>query len=159
VAGTSNYPGALDNFAEASPTNLGDEDSTGRTHSERHDDVEAAMEAVQGELGTNPAGSASTVSARLDDVDTTVSNLISASAVTASLSAIQSDVDSKIAASAFIAAGDLLVGAGSASVGTLAIGSNSTVLTVDTNEPFKVKWAPPATIEDTTISPLLLMGA
>jgi hypothetical protein len=65
MAGTSNYPGALDDFAEASPTNLGDDDSTGRNHSERHDDVEAAMEAVQGELGVDPAGpSASTVAAR-----------------------------------------------------------------------------------------------
>lgn len=43
----STYPSSLDNFAESSPANLGDSDTTGRTHSERHDDVEAAMEAVQ----------------------------------------------------------------------------------------------------------------
>jgi hypothetical protein len=47
MAGTTTFPGAVDDFAAASPTNLGDDDSTGRTHSERHDDVEAAMEAVQ----------------------------------------------------------------------------------------------------------------
>jgi len=69
MAGTSAYPSALDDFAEASPTNLGDDDSTGRNHSERHDDIEAAMEAVQAELGLDPAGSFATVRARLDDID------------------------------------------------------------------------------------------
>lgn len=47
MPGTTSFPGSVDNFAAASPTNLGDDDSTGRTHSERHDDIEAAMEAVQ----------------------------------------------------------------------------------------------------------------
>lgn len=80
MAGTSNYPGALDDFAEASPTNLGDDDSTGRNHSERHDDVEAAMEAVQGELGVDPAGpSASTVAARFTALDSSVTGKASAS--------------------------------------------------------------------------------
>ena len=80
MAGTSNYPGALDDFAEASPTNLGDDDSTGRNHSERHDDVEAAMEAVQGELGVDPAGpSASTVAARFTAIDSALTGKASAS--------------------------------------------------------------------------------
>jgi len=43
----TNFPGSVDSFAETSPTNLGDDDSTGRTHSERHNDLESAMEAVQ----------------------------------------------------------------------------------------------------------------
>lgn len=47
MAGATNFPGSADDFAEASPTNLGTEDASGRTHSERHDDMEAAMEAVQ----------------------------------------------------------------------------------------------------------------
>jgi hypothetical protein len=110
VAGTSNYPGALDNFAEASPTNLGDEDSTGRTHSERHDDLEAAMEAVQEELGTDPSGaSASTVAARFTALDSTVAGRVAASVVTT--------------------AGDLIVGAGSASVTRLGKGTEGYVLT------------------------------
>lgn len=46
--GTTAFPGAADDFATTSPTNLGDDDSKGRTHSERHDDMESAMEAVQG---------------------------------------------------------------------------------------------------------------
>lgn len=50
MAGATVYPGALDNFAESSPTNLGDNDSTGRTHAERHDDIESAMEALPSPL-------------------------------------------------------------------------------------------------------------
>lgn len=80
MAGTSAYPGALDDFSAQSPTNLGDDDSTGRTHSERHDDLEAAMEAVQGELGVDPAGpSASTVAARFTALDSSVAGKASAS--------------------------------------------------------------------------------
>jgi hypothetical protein len=110
MAGTSDYPGALDDFAEASPTNLGDADTTGRTHSGRHDDLEAAMEAVQEELGTNPSGpSASTVAARFVALD--------------------SEVDGKVAASVVTTAGDLIVGAGSASVTRLGVGLEGYVLT------------------------------
>jgi hypothetical protein len=69
MPGSSAYPGALDNFAAASPTNLADSDATGRTHSERHDDVEAAVEAVQAELGTDPAGASATVKARFDAIE------------------------------------------------------------------------------------------
>lgn len=82
MAGASVYPGALDNFAEASPTNLGDNDATGRTHSERHDDVEAAAEAVQGELGLNPSGTFATVRARLDDLDEGFGNTLSTTTLT-----------------------------------------------------------------------------
>ena len=72
--GTSVYPGALDDFAEASPPYLADDDTTGRDHPARHDDIEAAMEAVQGELGTDPAGGSATVKARLDAADSTVAS-------------------------------------------------------------------------------------
>lgn len=68
MAGNSSYPGALDDFSALSPTNLGDNDSTGRNHGERHDDLEAAVEAVQAELGVNPAGTAATVVERLNDL-------------------------------------------------------------------------------------------
>lgn len=43
----TNYPTSVDDFATTSPANLGDDDSTGRTHPERHNDMESAMEAVQ----------------------------------------------------------------------------------------------------------------
>lgn len=122
MAGTSSYPGALDDFAESSPTNLGDDDSTGRTHSERHDDLEAAMEAVQGELGTDPAGpSASTVAARFTALDSTV--------------------DGKVAVSVVTTAGDLIVGAGSASVTRLGVGSEGYVLTSSSAGSQGIVWA------------------
>lgn len=67
----TNYPGGLDDFAEASPPYLSDPDSSGRTHAHRHADVEAAVEAIEKELGTDPSGSAATVKARLDAMATT----------------------------------------------------------------------------------------
>lgn len=82
MAGSSVYPGSLDNFSADSPTNLGDNDSTGRTHSERHDDVEAAIEAVQAELGLNPSGDFATVRARLDDLDEGFGNTTSITSIT-----------------------------------------------------------------------------
>ena len=41
----------------------------------------------------------------------------------------------------FTALGDLLVGTGAATLGTLAVGANGTVLTADSGEPTGVKWA------------------
>jgi len=63
--GTSVYPGSLDNFATTSPAQLVNVDSTGRDHDARHDDLEAAVENIEAELGTNPSSSWSTVTARL----------------------------------------------------------------------------------------------
>lgn len=63
--GTTSYPGALDDFSTTSPTNLGDDDSKGRKHDERHDDMESAMEAVQTALGTDPKGQNASVKERL----------------------------------------------------------------------------------------------
>lgn len=62
---TTAYPGALDNFAEASPTYMSDPDATGRVHSARHDDVEAAVEQIEETLGVNPQGPNATVAERL----------------------------------------------------------------------------------------------
>lgn len=66
MTGSSAYPNSLDNFALASPSNLSNPDATGRTHAERHDDGEAALEAIETELGTNPSGPFDTVAQRLD---------------------------------------------------------------------------------------------
>jgi hypothetical protein len=65
----SAYPGGLDDFAGTSPTYLADDDATGRKHSERHNDVELAVEAVQAELGTDPAGASATVKARFEAIE------------------------------------------------------------------------------------------
>jgi hypothetical protein len=63
----------LDDFAAttATPTTTktGTVDSKGRTHSGRHDDVEAAVENVQAALGVNPAGAFATVAARLTAIE------------------------------------------------------------------------------------------
>jgi hypothetical protein len=47
VVGTTNFPTGPDDFSTATPTLQNTEDSTGRVHSERHDDMAAAMMAVQ----------------------------------------------------------------------------------------------------------------
>lgn len=68
----ASYPGSIPNFAESSPANLGDADSTGRTHSQRHDAVEDELEAALTTLGVNPQGTESTVADRLDAIEATV---------------------------------------------------------------------------------------
>jgi hypothetical protein len=51
MAGNTSFPGAVDGFSKNTPTptttTTDTADSTGRKHAERHDDMEAAMEAVQ----------------------------------------------------------------------------------------------------------------
>ena len=47
MAGSTLFPTSADTFAKATPTYTATPDSTGRDHAERHDDVEAAVEAVQ----------------------------------------------------------------------------------------------------------------
>lgn len=83
MAGTSSYPGGIDDFALSSPEDLGDVDSKGRTHSKRHDDIEAAVVAIETELGVNPSGSSGTVADRFDTVDA----IAAAAAVSASAAA------------------------------------------------------------------------
>jgi hypothetical protein len=77
------YPGAIPDFAEASPSNLGDADSKGRTHSQRHNVVEQELEAALTELGTNPSGSAATVAARLSAIEAGVAGALTPAEVVA----------------------------------------------------------------------------
>lgn len=58
----SSYPGALDAFTNPVATDTLDNPS----HSDQHTNINDAMEAVQAELGTDPAGTFATVKARLD---------------------------------------------------------------------------------------------
>jgi hypothetical protein len=69
MAGTSDYPAALDVFDLTLPTYHDDVDSEGRTHKGNHEDLAAGLAAVQTELGTDPAGASATVKARLDAAD------------------------------------------------------------------------------------------
>ena len=62
----SNYPGSLDSFDTIASDKKTSDSVGGRTHRQMHNDLGDAVEAVQAELGTDPAGSYSTVKARLD---------------------------------------------------------------------------------------------
>lgn len=66
----SNYPAGLDSF-----TTIGSSDTTstsvgGKTHRAMHNDANDAIEAIQAELGTDPAGSESTVKDRIAATET-----------------------------------------------------------------------------------------
>lgn len=63
----SAYPGALD----ALPTTSANSTPSTDTHPALHNDANAAINAIQGELGITPSGSRSNVKARLDAVDVT----------------------------------------------------------------------------------------
>ena len=62
----STYPGSLDSFTTIASDKKTSDSVGGRTHRDMHNDLGDAVEAVQAELGTDPAGSFSTVKARLD---------------------------------------------------------------------------------------------
>lgn len=65
----TNYPGGLDSFTAPDGSAALGEVVGGRKHSERHRDVEDAVEAIQAELGVNPSGGSATVAARLDGLE------------------------------------------------------------------------------------------
>lgn len=62
----TNYPGSLDSFDTIASDKKTSDSVGGRTHRQMHNDVADALEAVQAELGTDPAGAFATVKARLD---------------------------------------------------------------------------------------------
>ena len=62
----SNYPGSLDSFDTIASDKKTSDAVGGRTHRQMHNDLGDAVEAVQAELGTDPAGGYATVKARLD---------------------------------------------------------------------------------------------
>lgn len=60
----TNYPGSLDSWSNpGSSTTM---DQSGFFHDEVHTNTNDAIEAIEGELGTNPKGGQATVKARLD---------------------------------------------------------------------------------------------
>lgn len=84
-------------------------------HPAHHNALARLVNALQTELGTNPAGSSGTVADRLSEIG---------------------DPFDIVAA-----LGDLLIGNGADAVGRLPLGSNGEVLTVDTTQPLRVKWS------------------
>lgn len=67
----SSYPGGLDSFVNPTSADALDDPP----HDEQHANANDAMEAVQAELGLNPAGSQATVRARLDDLEARIEAL------------------------------------------------------------------------------------
>lgn len=74
----TNYPGALDTITEpASTATLGDTGTI--THHQHHVNLGDAVEAIEAELGTDPAGTATTVKARLEALDTALDGKLATS--------------------------------------------------------------------------------
>ena len=65
----SNYPGGLDSFDTIASDKKTSDAVGGRTHRAMHNDLGDAIEAVQGELGTDPAGASATVKARFEVIE------------------------------------------------------------------------------------------
>lgn len=61
----SNYPGSLDSL-----TNPAGTDTLSTGHASQHTNVNDAVEAIEGELGTDPSGASATVKARFEAIDT-----------------------------------------------------------------------------------------
>jgi hypothetical protein len=69
----SSYPGALDSFTNPTATDSLNDPTV--PHATQHADANDAIEAVQGELGINPAGTFNTVVLRLDDIDSEIADI------------------------------------------------------------------------------------
>lgn len=69
---STSYPAGLDTFTN--PTGTDPLDSP--DHAGQHADANDAIEAIEAELGLDPAGSEATVVARLDSLDTTIDGLL-----------------------------------------------------------------------------------
>ena len=68
----SSYPSGLDDFTAIGPSDEMDTVVGGRTHRAMHNDANDAIEAVEAELGIDPAGESATVVARLNAADSAV---------------------------------------------------------------------------------------
>ena len=112
----SSYPSSLDSFDTIASDKKTSDSVGGRTHRDMHNDLGDAIEAVQGELGTDPAGAYATVKARFEAIEGTT----------------LPQVDAK---------GDLLVGTADNTYDNLTAGSNDTVLMAASGETKGVKWA------------------
>lgn len=99
----SSYPAGYDSLAK--PGASTNEDDAGFEHDVVHTRAAEAIEAVQAELGLDPAGAAATVRARLDALDTTVAAKADAAATTSALA-------TKAGTSTSIIAGTGLTGGG-----------------------------------------------
>ena len=115
----SSYPGGLDELNGG--VGGASDPLSSPSHPAHHTALADAVEAVQAELGLDPAGAAATVKARLDALDTTVGG--------------------KIASGLVDVKGDLIVATAADTVGRVGVGANGHVLTADSAQTAGVKWA------------------
>jgi len=111
----SNYPGSLDSFDTIASDKKTSDAVGGRTHRQMHNDLGDAIEAVQAELGTDPAGAYATVKARFEAIE----------------GSTLPQIDAK---------GDLVVGTADNTYDNLTVGANNTVLVADSAQSKGVKW-------------------
>lgn len=109
------YPASLDDLTTAVPSD-GNAPTTALDdatypHDDHHRALGVAVEAIETELGTDPAGASATVKARLDTLDTTVAAKVPKSLVTT--------------------AGDVIYATGADTPARLGIGTAGQVLTVN----------------------------
>ena len=119
------YPSSLDELTDgvppaesASATALGD---ATYQHDDHHRALGTAVEAIEAELGLDPAGGSATVAARLDAADTTAA--------------------AKVAKSTLGAKGSLISASAASTPAEVAVGADGYVLTADSAQPAGVKWA------------------
>jgi hypothetical protein len=74
----SGYPAAIDNFTN--PTGVDNLSDAPVLHHSQHTNVNDAVKAIETELGVNPKGTAASVVARLNAIDTALSTKMAASA-------------------------------------------------------------------------------
>ena len=112
----TNYPASLDTFDSIASDKKTSDVVGGRTHRDMHNDLADAVEAVQAELGTDPAGAYATVKARFEAIE----------------GATLPAVDAK---------GDLIVGTADNTYDNVTVGANNTVLVADSGQTAGVKWS------------------
>lgn len=112
-------------------------------HPSHHTALADAVEAIEGELGTDPSGAAATVKARLDTLDTTVSGKAASSHTHAEsdVTGLVTDLAGKVPASLVDAKGDIIAATAADTVARLGVGTNGHVLTADSAQSTGLKWA------------------
>lgn len=135
------YPGGLDELnagvgSSGQPLSSPD-------HPSHHTALADAVEAIEGELGTDPSGAAATVKARLDTLDTTVGGKAASSHTHAQsdVTNLTTDLAGKIPASLVDAKGDIIAATADNTVARLGVGTNGHVLTADSAQSTGLKWA------------------
>lgn len=135
------YPAGLDelNAGVGTPS----DPLSAPSHPAHHTALADAVEAIEGELGTDPSGAAATVKARLDGLDTTVSGKAASSHSHAEsdVTGLVADLAGKVPASLVDAKGDIIAATANDTVARLGVGTNGHVLTADSAQSTGLKWA------------------